>query len=201
LTAGSTVPAPPPTASSPNINNSNNFVAGTGSCGAFNFTGQLDEIEIFQRALEPGEIQSVVNADSSGKCKAEAAIQLVTNTNDSGAGSLRQAILDANAAPGVQSINFNLPPGTQTITLQSQIEVTNDGVNIFGDNANGTLLEISGGGTTRLFSFAAGISCSLNGLTLRDGVASGGRGGAILMGRGTTLSLDRVVVTGNQAGH
>lgn len=32
----------------------------------------------------------------------------VTNTNDSGAGSLRQAILDANATPGLDSIVFNI---------------------------------------------------------------------------------------------
>ena len=34
---------------------------------------------------------------------------VVTNVNDSGAGSLRQAILDANANPGVDLINFNIP--------------------------------------------------------------------------------------------
>ena len=33
----------------------------------------------------------------------------VTNTNDSGAGSLRQAILAANANPGADAINFDLP--------------------------------------------------------------------------------------------
>ncbi len=33
----------------------------------------------------------------------------VTNTNDSGAGSLRQAILDANANPGADAIHFNIP--------------------------------------------------------------------------------------------
>jgi hypothetical protein len=32
----------------------------------------------------------------------------VTNTNDSGAGSLRQAIIDANANPGADIIGFNL---------------------------------------------------------------------------------------------
>jgi hypothetical protein len=32
----------------------------------------------------------------------------VTNTNDSGAGSLRQAILDANNTPGADVINFNI---------------------------------------------------------------------------------------------
>jgi Ca2+-binding RTX toxin-like protein len=41
---------------------------------------------------------------------------LVTNTNDSGAGSLRQAILDANANPGLDTINFNIGlGGPQTI--------------------------------------------------------------------------------------
>ncbi|HSZ71109.1 MAG TPA: right-handed parallel beta-helix repeat-containing protein, partial [Cytophagaceae bacterium] len=33
----------------------------------------------------------------------------VTNTNDSGAGSLRQAIIDANADPGFTAILFNIP--------------------------------------------------------------------------------------------
>ena len=33
----------------------------------------------------------------------------VTNTNDSGAGSLRQAILDSNAAAGADTIDFNIP--------------------------------------------------------------------------------------------
>jgi hypothetical protein len=41
----------------------------------------------------------------------------VTNTNDSGAGSLRQAILDANASPGKDTITFNIPgEGPHTIT-------------------------------------------------------------------------------------
>ncbi len=44
---------------------------------------------------------------------------VVTNTNDSGAGSLRQAILDANASPGGDEvlITFAIPgPGPHTIT-------------------------------------------------------------------------------------
>ncbi len=48
------------------------------------------------------------------------AIFTVTNTNDSGAGSLRQAILDANATPGPDTINFNIAPGgPQTIRVGS----------------------------------------------------------------------------------
>lgn len=36
---------------------------------------------------------------------------LVTNLNDSGAGSLRQALLDANATPGLDRVQFNIPGG------------------------------------------------------------------------------------------
>jgi hypothetical protein len=39
---------------------------------------------------------------------ASAATFTVTNTMDSGNGSLRQAILDANAAAGLDTINFNI---------------------------------------------------------------------------------------------
>ena len=45
-----------------------------------------------------------------------AATFTVTNTNDSGAGSLRQAILDANASAGADLIDFNIPgAGVHTI--------------------------------------------------------------------------------------
>src|SRR6266849_8957736 len=41
---------------------------------------------------------------------------LVTTTADSGPGSLRQAILNANANPGLDTIDFNIAPGgVQTI--------------------------------------------------------------------------------------
>ncbi len=45
-----------------------------------------------------------------------AATFTVLNTNDSGPGSLRQAILDANATPGADTIAFNIPgSGIHTI--------------------------------------------------------------------------------------
>src|SRR5262252_1102809 len=46
-----------------------------------------------------------------------AATFTVTNTDDSGAGSLRQAILDSDANPGSNTIAFNIPgSGVHTIT-------------------------------------------------------------------------------------
>ncbi|HEY0100956.1 MAG TPA: hypothetical protein VGB76_18555, partial [Pyrinomonadaceae bacterium] len=42
---------------------------------------------------------------------------VITNNNDSGAGSLRDAITAANASPGTDTIAFNLPPGAQKIEV------------------------------------------------------------------------------------
>ena len=58
---------------------------------------------------------------------ASAAVFIVTNVNDSGAGSLRQAILNANANPGLNTINFNIPgSGVQTIAPTNALpDITN----------------------------------------------------------------------------
>ncbi len=100
----------------------------------------------------------------------------VTNTGDSGAGSLRQAILDANGAGGADTIAFNIPGGgpyvIQPITVMPLITdtVTIDGTTQPGfagtpiielANFSSAGLRVAGGGSTirgmvvRLFS--AGI--------------------------------------------
>ena len=49
----------------------------------------------------------------------------VTNINDSGAGSLRQAIIDANALAGTDTINFNIAgTGMHTIKLATLPTIT-----------------------------------------------------------------------------
>jgi hypothetical protein len=45
----------------------------------------------------------------------------VTNTNDSGAGSLRQAILDANKTTAVDTIKFAIGSGTKTISPKTHL--------------------------------------------------------------------------------
>ena len=89
-----------------------------------------------------------------------AATFVVTNTNDSGAGSWRQAILDANAAAGADTINFNISgSGVKTISPASSLPTITDPVIIdgytqpgaspntlaVGDNAN-LLIVLSGSG-------------------------------------------------------
>jgi hypothetical protein len=64
-----------------------------------------------------------------------AATFTVTNTLDSGPGSLRQAILDANATPGADAINFNIPgaaDSVRTITLLTELPNITEAVTIDG---------------------------------------------------------------------
>jgi|GEM_PF-5171385 len=56
---------------------------------------------------------------------------MVTNTNDSGPGSLRQAILDANATPGEHTINFDSSFGKDTFfDLQSPLPAFDSDVTV-----------------------------------------------------------------------
>jgi hypothetical protein len=58
---------------------------------------------------------------------------IVTNTNDSGAGSLRQAILDANATADADVINFAIPgTGVQTIKPSTPLPPITQQVSING---------------------------------------------------------------------
>ncbi len=62
-----------------------------------------------------------------------AATFTVANTNDSGPGSLRQAILDANANAGADLIDFNIPgAGVHTITPTSELPPITDTATIDG---------------------------------------------------------------------
>ncbi len=62
-----------------------------------------------------------------------AATFTVTNTFDSGPGSLREAILNANGTPGNDDIAFAIPsPGVQTIVLASPLPPITQAVLIDG---------------------------------------------------------------------
>lgn len=71
----------------------------------------------------------------------------VSNTDDSGAGSLRAAIEQANETPGQDTIKFR-PSSWDEIELSSQLLITDDLV-IQGPGAEN--LTVSGGGSTRVF--------------------------------------------------
>ena len=70
--------------------------------------------------MRPSLLACAVLAACVLAASAQAATFTVTNTNDSGAGSLRQAVLDTNAAASADTIAFAIPgTGPHTITLAS----------------------------------------------------------------------------------
>ena len=96
---------------------------------------------------------------------AQAVTFTVTNLNDSGIGSLRQAILDANNATATDD----------TIVFQAGLSgllLTSGGMTITGNlviNGPGTNLTINGNNATRIFTVNSGKTVTLADLKLQNG--------------------------------
>jgi hypothetical protein len=98
---------------------------------------------------------------------------LVENLADSGPGSLRQAVLDANDQPGADLIIITgQAHGTITLT-GGQLDVTGD-LEIRGPGAE--LVVVSGKDESRVFEISPGVTASLAGLTITRGHAEDGGG-------------------------
>jgi len=97
--------------------------------------------------------------------EALAATFMVSNDADSGPGSLRQAIIDANATPGPDRIEFQSLPGT--ITLNSGHILISDDLDIIGPAGGQT---ISAALSSRIFTQTnAAATLRLENLTLTQG--------------------------------
>jgi dockerin type I repeat protein len=115
----------------------------------------------------------------------------VTNTNDSGAGSLRQAISSANPN---DTIVFNASV-TGTITLTTGQLIVNKNLTISGPGAH--ILSVSGNNASRVFAISSGTTVTISGLTIRDGLVND-FGGGILNDR-ATLTVNNCTLTNNRA--
>jgi predicted outer membrane repeat protein len=124
----------------------------------------------------------------------------VTNTNDAGAGSLRDAISQANTVAGADTINFtgsifkDAVPDQITLTT-GQLSITSD-ITIKGTGAS--KLSISGNNNSRVFSIASG-NVTISGLLIIQGLADAGNSGGGILNSGT-LTLSSSTVSGNLAG-
>lgn len=118
----------------------------------------------------------------------------VENINDSGAGSLRQAIETANATPGTDQIQFDSKLHGQEIILTSgELEIS-DGVKISGDGVD---ITINGNNNSRIFTIddSDGANQSdviIERLTLTGGSSSEG-GGAIANSENLVISQSEIV--------
>lgn len=124
----------------------------------------------------------------------------VTNTNDSGPGSLRNAI--ATAADG-DTIDFSLPyPATITVGTPLAIESsTSKTLTINGPGAS--LLAISGGNAVSVFvvqplgGLGGAMTVTISGLTIERGSSVVGGG----LFNGGRLTLSRCTIAGNSLGN
>lgn len=124
-----------------------------------------------------------------------AATFIVTNVNDSGAGSLRQAITDANTASGDDTINFL--SGFDTITLTGGELLINSNITISATELSPiTVTRSAANGTPnfRILNVAAGANVSINNLIISNGFLTTGGGGIYNQG---TLTLTNTTIKDN----
>ena len=128
----------------------------------------------------------------------------VSNTNDSGPGSLRQAILNANAIAGNDVITFNIPgSGVHTISPASPLPVINEASVIDGLSQPGCaglpLIELDGtsAGYNANGLVLAGSGISVRGLAINRfgsgaGASGGGGSGVVVQGAGARIQMNAI---------
>ncbi|MEZ4592403.1 MAG: hypothetical protein R3D55_14855 [Chloroflexota bacterium] len=113
----------------------------------------------------------------------------VSNLNDSGAGSLRQAILNANATAGADEIQIT---AVGTLQLLSALPIITEAVTIAGPGM--TQLAVAGGSGFRVLESTA-VPLTITNLTVQNGAPASDPGGGIRsLG---TLILTNVAVLSN----
>jgi hypothetical protein len=138
---------------------------------------------------------------------ANAATFTVTNTNDGGAGSLRQAVIDANLSGVANTINFAVSGAIVLTSGQIRIESP---LSIVGPGASN--LAIDGNASSRIFTIVENnapacpalsgpndFPVSISGLTLRNGSrnVANSSGGAIVAEK--SLTLNSVIIRDSAA--
>ena len=92
----------------------------------------------------------------------------MTNTNDSGAGSLRQAILNANTHAGTDTVTFQIGSGVQTIIPASPLPTITDPLVIDATTQPGfsgtPLIEIDGANAG---AFTDGLAITAGNTTIK----------------------------------
>lgn len=118
---------------------------------------------------------------------------VVMNTNDSGAGSLRQAVLDASSG---NTITFDPSLAGQTITLASTLAI-NKNLTIDGTSLN-PAIAISGNNLFTVLQVNSFITVYLQKLIVKNGY-SYENGGGLIINTGSTVYVTDSMFIGNTA--
>ena len=142
---------------------------------------------------------AVLAATAVGLPSLGAATITVTNGNDSGPGSLRQALADAVNG---DTINFDSSLNGQLITLTSSQLLVNKSITIAGPGRDQLWIRRSdalGTPEFRIFYISSGNTVTISGLNMTGGKASSDLGGGIYNDQNSTLTLSSCVIGGNSA--
>src|SRR5437773_9054746 len=123
---------------------------------------------------------------------ANGTVVTVTNTNDSGLGSMRQALAVANDGDTIDATGIS---GVINLTTGELLVGTS--VTINGPGAD--VLAVDGNAAGRVFFITLGETVTISGFTIRNGHA-GNAGGGIDNEDGSTLTVTNCTVSGNTAG-
>jgi CSLREA domain-containing protein len=150
-----------------------------------------------QRLFDIGAIAAATSGDNSDIGAVEAQAIFVSNDSDSGAGSLRQAVTDANASTALDDVLFNLTlPSTITLSSRLPNPIAGGALNLLGSQTGADRITISGNSAHQLFSFTAPGHLGLSRLNL---VNFRGVDGPALEAFQTEVHLTELEVRGNQA--
>ena len=130
---------------------------------------------------------------------AGAATFTVTSTSFNGAGSLRQAIISANAAAGADTIDF-APGVTGMINLFTDFPDITESLTIIGPGS--AALTISGNSLYHAFALKTvdNGSVTISGLTVSGSITHNSGNGGAIDAVNTSVHLDDVVLVDNSAG-
>ena len=124
----------------------------------------------------------------------------VMNTNDAGAGSFRQAVLDVNASQDASS-NITFAAGANgVISLATVLPAINNNVAVTGPGAGQLTVQRSpqAAQNFEIFWINAGKTVSISGMTISNGRNGANSGGGVT--NFGNLTLTNVTLNGNQAG-
>ncbi len=171
----------------------------TGPGGAFG----MEDNGVYTIAVQAGQVANTSGFTNQATTLGTFTVAIlatftVTNANDAGAGSLRQAIDDANNSAGAANVVFDptffATPRTITLSTANGSLVILDHLTVIGPGAD--RLTVNGGGVTNVFQVGSGVIPSV--LALSGMTVTGGTRGIIAFDG--TLTLTNMVVTGNNAG-
>ena len=125
----------------------------------------------------------------------------VSNTSDTGSGSLRAAIDQANTSPGPDLINFDIGTGTPTINVGAitgiGLPAITDPVTINGNTGGATRIELNG---TAAMAPADGLTLMTSNITVRGMVINRFSGNGISLSQGSSIVVQGNLIGTNAAG-